>query len=430
MSELLTEPSLLFLDEPTSGLDPGISRVLMQKLRDLADGGRTIVIVTHELANLDVCDQLLVLASGGVPAYFGPPDGAAHRFEREDLSDVFIDLAAEPNDQWRVDRQVASLTEATVVVKRSAPREIPQVNRRNWWSQVATLSARNLAVLAADRRNAALLLLQAPVLGLLLLAALPPGELAAPEDTEVRIVSVAGLVLFVVVLAVTWVGANNSTREIARELAILRRERAVGLSLSAYVTAKALVLSGLTIVQSVVLVSLAIGRQRGPVSAVVLGWGRGELIVVVTLAGVAAMALGLFVSAVAGTPERASSLLPLVLIVQLLLSAGIILPEIVDKPVLREAAVISSAQWGVAGAASTTDINQLQIFDDRLRELRTVDSEDPGPAVEVLTKEAQPEERWEHTSQAWLTSVLALLALIMLPLVATTYVLRRFDPGR
>ena len=97
---------------------------------------------------------------------------------------------------------------------------------------------------------------------------------------------------------------------------------------------------------------------------------------------------------------------------------------------LREAAVVSSAQWGVAGAASTTDINQLQIFDDRLRELRTVDSEDPGPAVEVLTKEAQPEERWEHTSQAWLTSVLALLALIMLPLVATTYVLRRFDPGR
>jgi hypothetical protein len=120
----------------------------------------------------------------------------------------------------------------------------------------------------------------------------------------------------------------------------------------------------------------------------------------------------------------------MVLILQLLLSAGIMLPEIVDKPVLREAAVLSSAHWGVAGAASTTDINNLQIFDDRLRELRTVDSADPGPAVEVLTREAQPEKRWEHTRRAWLTSLLALLLLTIIPLIATTFVLRRYDPGR
>lgn len=285
-------------------------------------------------------------------------------------------------------------------------------------------------MLAADHRNAALLLLQAPVLGLLLLAALPPGELAVPAPSEVRFVSVAGLVLFVVVLAVTWLGANNAIREIAGEVAVLRRERAVGLSLSAYVTSKAIVLSGLTVIQSVVLVSLAIGRQQGPDSGVLLGWGQGELIVVVTLAALAAMALGLLVSALAGSPERASSLLPMVLIVQLLLSAGIMLPEMVDKPVLREAALFSSAHWGVAGAASTTDINRLQVFDDRLRELRAVDAEDPGAAVELLTRDAQPEQRWDHGRRAWLTSVLALLALMILPLVAATYVLRRYDPGR
>ncbi len=61
VSELLTEPSLLFLDEPTSGLDPGISRVLMQKLRELADDGRTIIVVTHELANLELCDELSLI---------------------------------------------------------------------------------------------------------------------------------------------------------------------------------------------------------------------------------------------------------------------------------------------------------------------------------------------------------------------------------
>lgn len=427
VSELLTQPTLLFLDEPTSGLDPGISRVLMRKLRELSDDGRTIILVTHELANLDVCDQLLVLAPGGVPVYFGPPEAAAQRFGRDDLSDVFSDLAEERADQWRVETRSDDTQAPAVAPIRSAPDDLAKIKRRGWWSQLATLSARNIAVLAADRRNAALLLLQAPVLGLLLLAALPPGELAPPAITEVRFVSVAGLVLFVLVLTTTWVGANNSIRAIAGELPILRREQAVGLSMSAYVASKALVLGGLTIAQSIVIVALAIARQDGPTSAAVLGWGRGELIVGVTMAGLAAMALGLVVSALSGSPERASSLLPLVLILQLLLSAGIMLPEIVDKPVLREASILSSAHWGVAAAASTTDINELQIFDDRLRELRTVDAADPGPAVEVLTREADPERRWEQTLRAWLTAMLALLVLMIVPLVATTYILRRQD---
>src|SRR6185369_10929831 len=52
--ELLTRPSLLFLDEPTSGLDPGMDKSVMRTLRGLADDGRTVVVVTHNVANLDV----------------------------------------------------------------------------------------------------------------------------------------------------------------------------------------------------------------------------------------------------------------------------------------------------------------------------------------------------------------------------------------
>ena len=60
--ELLTRPSLLFLDEPTSGLDPGLDKSVMATLRRLADDGRTVVVVTHSVAHLHVCDRLLVLA--------------------------------------------------------------------------------------------------------------------------------------------------------------------------------------------------------------------------------------------------------------------------------------------------------------------------------------------------------------------------------
>ena len=71
--ELLTKPSLIFLDEPTSGLDPGMDRDVMQLLRGLADDGRTVLVVTHSVAELAICDQLLVMAPGGSVAYFGPP---------------------------------------------------------------------------------------------------------------------------------------------------------------------------------------------------------------------------------------------------------------------------------------------------------------------------------------------------------------------
>ncbi len=60
--ELLTKPSLIFLDEPTSGLDPGMDRDVMQLLRGLADDGRTVLVVTHSVAELALCDKLLVMA--------------------------------------------------------------------------------------------------------------------------------------------------------------------------------------------------------------------------------------------------------------------------------------------------------------------------------------------------------------------------------
>ncbi len=101
-TELLTEPSLLLLDEPASGLDAGLERTLMLMLRDLADDGHTIVVVTHSLDSLHLCDHLLVLAPGGIPAYFGPPAGVQARFGGAELVDVFHQMSDGADDrQWR-----------------------------------------------------------------------------------------------------------------------------------------------------------------------------------------------------------------------------------------------------------------------------------------------------------------------------------------
>ena len=71
--ELLTQPSLLLLDEPTSGLDPALDRQVMLMLRQLADAGRVVLVVTHSVSYLDVCDQILLMAPGGKTAFNGPP---------------------------------------------------------------------------------------------------------------------------------------------------------------------------------------------------------------------------------------------------------------------------------------------------------------------------------------------------------------------
>jgi ABC-type multidrug transport system ATPase subunit len=87
--ELLTEPSLLCLDEPTSGLDPALDREVMRELRRLADSGRTVMVVTHSVLHLSMCDRVLVMCLGGRMGYFGPPDQVLDFFGANDYADVF-----------------------------------------------------------------------------------------------------------------------------------------------------------------------------------------------------------------------------------------------------------------------------------------------------------------------------------------------------
>ncbi|WP_344135945.1 ATP-binding cassette domain-containing protein, partial [Luedemannella flava] len=97
--ELLTEPSLLFLDEPTSGLDPSLDKEVMQELRELADRGRTVVVVTHNVLHLDLCDRVMVMCFGGRMGYFGPPGELLSFFQAKDYAEVFT-KATDEGEKW------------------------------------------------------------------------------------------------------------------------------------------------------------------------------------------------------------------------------------------------------------------------------------------------------------------------------------------
>lgn len=123
--ELLTEPSLFCLDEPTSGLDPALDKEVMQELRELADKGKTVVVVTHSVLHLDYCDRVLVLCLGGTMGYFGPPDQLLAFFDAEDYAEVFTKITEEPERWTRAFRNsplYARYVSAVNPTERTAPR--------------------------------------------------------------------------------------------------------------------------------------------------------------------------------------------------------------------------------------------------------------------------------------------------------------------
>ena len=119
--ELLTKPSLLFLDEPTSGLDPGLDKSVMEQMRDLAHDGRTVIVVTHSVDNLDTCDRLLVLVPGGRIAYYGPPEEGLAYFGQARWAEVFQAFDRYPDRDWAAEYAASPAYAQYVLGQRSQP---------------------------------------------------------------------------------------------------------------------------------------------------------------------------------------------------------------------------------------------------------------------------------------------------------------------
>ena len=119
--ELLTKPSLLFLDEPTSGLDPGLDKSVMEMMSELAHDGRTVIVVTHSVANLNLCDRLLVLVPGGKIAYFGPPADGLRHFGKPGWAEVFQAFESEPGRDWAGEFRRSPYYQRYIAAEMSAP---------------------------------------------------------------------------------------------------------------------------------------------------------------------------------------------------------------------------------------------------------------------------------------------------------------------
>lgn len=169
------------------------------------------------------------------------------------------------------------------------------------WYQTKVLTGRYASCLLGDPWTVLLLVGQAPIIGWL--CTVVWGSLA--EDTA--------SLHFVLALASVWFGCVNACREIVKERSILERERFFGLSLVSYVGSKALVLGALGLIQ-VLLLQIAVEWEiavRGPFVLQTLALWEA------TLCGTG---LGLLVSALSKSQERAVGAIPLLLLPQILFS--------------------------------------------------------------------------------------------------------------
>jgi ABC transport system ATP-binding/permease protein len=391
--ELLTKPSLLFLDEPTSGLDPGLDKSVMQQMADLAHDGRTVIVVTHSVANLDLCDRLLVIIPGGKIAYFGPPKEGLKHFSLPGWAEVFQAFEAQPNRDWQAEYRnsayfkqyiVAGMEGAAAAQQRGqgpAPAPAPQTS--NQLAQMSTLVRRYAAVLASDRGFLALLL--GVIVGLGAVVRLFKVEFTPAAPPQVN--SNATSVLLVLILGGCFAGAINAIREIVKERPIFSRERAAGLSAGAYVCSKLIVLGVISAFQAILLVLIGLFGTTFPLTGALLPVPLVEIMIAVALVAIASMAIGLLVSSAVSTSERAMPLVFLLVMIQVVTTGAIF--TIHGTPVIEQIAWLTPSRWGFAAIAATTNLNVVGGY--------------------VTSNTADP--TWNHSAHTWIIDVVAVVAL-------------------
>ncbi|MCV7315482.1 ATP-binding cassette domain-containing protein [Mycolicibacillus parakoreensis] len=384
--ELLTGPSLLILDEPTSGLDPALDRQVMLMLRQLADAGRVVLVVTHSVSFLDVCDQILLLAPGGKTAYCGPPSQIGAAMGTSNYADIFAKVGADPDEANR--RFLASAHRPPPMPDAQSPADLGEPPRTDVLRQLWTIARRQVRLVVSDRGYSVFLALLPFVVGALSLTVKGSGGLGVPgpdAPTEPQYVMV------LLNIGAVFMGTALTIRDLIGERPIFKREQAVGLSTWAYLLAKIAVFCGFAVVQAAIATTIVIVGKGGPVKgALLFGSGNSganvELFLTVAGTCVASAILGMALSAFAQSNEQIMPMLVISILGQLVLSGGMI--PVTDRIGLSQAAWLTPARWGYAAGASTIDFNEL-----------------------VNVPQIPKDPLWDHKLSTWVLDMAMLAAL-------------------
>jgi ABC-type multidrug transport system ATPase subunit/pSer/pThr/pTyr-binding forkhead associated (FHA) protein len=411
--ELVTDPVILFLDEPTSGLAADDTTALINLLAELTKKtGKTIIVTIHQPAKdeFEKFNLCFIMGYGGIPTYFGPTGESAYSFfgsiaERtghghkhidnpRDMFDMLnvrerfvldemrradpqaprVKARLEAAKGWRAEffRNDGPLFQRMYSGRRAigtvpAARGVPHHSDVAVVRQLGLLLSRYTRIKLRDRIGAAIMFLQAPIIGVLLWLvfggqkpAVPFWCLGALQElstknsmdqsattnllNSMKPTTDHTAAMFFVVVSCVWFGTSNAAREIVTERSIYLRERMVNLRLVNYLLSKYILLSVFCVAQCAMLLGIVF---------VALGFNGGVLAFLIELGNLVALAmnataLGLLVSALVASAEAAMALTPIALIPQVVLG-GLMVPMTTNAN-LKPLMYLMPSRWGFEGA--------------------------------------------------------------------------------
>ncbi|MDR0999521.1 MAG: ATP-binding cassette domain-containing protein [Clostridiales bacterium] len=405
--ELIADPAILFLDEPTSGLDPGTERKFMQTLKGMTLQNKTVIAITHVTANISLCDKLVVLGEGGKLCFYGSSAEALQFFGVNDFVEIYEKVSQNP-DGWRLRYTTYELSPLYVKRDEASSPEVPSYNaghgllednKKSAIRQFSVLSRRYLALILADPKRLLMLILQAPLLGLLL-SAVSYGVDDNGLNKVYRYSGETKAFLFSLACAAFWLGMLNAVQEICKERDIFRRERMAVLKLAPYLMSKLAVLGAFCLFQSYMLVMVCM-MYLGKFPTNDLGvYPFGGMFFTTFLCAFSASALGLAISAASPNADRAMTLAPVVLMPQILFSGVAFELEGVTTFISN----LIHCKWAIQGYAVLCDLNEYG---------------DNADSTSVTYLDAAFDHTWNNLGWSWGAMVIITLVCLTICLLGT-----------
>lgn len=383
-AELLIDPPLLLLDEPTSNLDPDAERNVMRLLAEYAHrNGQTILVITHTLNTIDVCDEVIFIENAQLRAA-GARQTVLEALETELPID---DTEMLPFYRWarifehyktedHKRKACSTMPSPSTVMDTTTP--LHKLVAVSWRTQLQRLLFRYTKVRLGDKWSLIGTLL-AGVSGALFFI-LPGNTFIQPVDAnEISLaLNQARQSVYVVSLVVTLIGLITSYTEISKEFRIYRHERLKGLSPSAYFMSKWISLTlAVGILAPILLIGFIVLVYRQPlpnfpearINEVVSWWDqlvRFQLVglftrqaswlilITLVLACITSVTLGLLISAVTGDSDKGYLYLSFV-VVFIVLFSGLIRNEKLGQ-LVDSLSFLSTGRWAFEGFASSISL--------------------------------------------------------------------------
>lgn len=282
--ELIREPAVLFLDEPTSGLSSRDSENVIDLLKELSLKGKLIYVVIHQPSSdiYKMFDKMIIMDTGGYPAYYGPPVEAVTYFKKSthqvDSNRGQCETCGNVNPE-----QIFNIIEAKVVDEYGQPTNKRKISPPQWydlyaerfkitrvedikeapaqslflpskWKQTLIFTTRDTLAKLSNKQYLLINLLEAPLLAAILAFIIKYRSAPGGKEYMFRFNDNFPAFMLMSIIVALFMGLTVSAEEIIRDRKILKRESFLNLSWNSYLQSKIIILFSLSALQTLTFV--------------------------------------------------------------------------------------------------------------------------------------------------------------------------------